>query len=161
MIRMDVCSRVPAHMAPTPNDSRALRPLCVLVAEDNDVVRQTILFFLMKTGMSVHGTADGFEALRCWQANPEVYDVLITDHSMPVMNGIELVREIRRCLPAGSDLKIIVYSGRLEAADIDDYLALQVVRVIQKPCLPEELIAAVLAPQNTPKVIYEVGPTTR
>jgi CheY-like chemotaxis protein len=123
----------------------------VLVAEDNDFVRQTILFFLMKTGMSVQGAADGFEALRCWQANPAGYDVLITDHSMPVMNGIELVREIRRCLPAGTDLKIIVYSGRLEAADIDDYLALQVARVIQKPCLPEELIAAVLTPLNTPK----------
>jgi CheY-like chemotaxis protein len=70
---------------------------------------------------------------------------------MPGMNGVELVREIRRHPPAGTELKVVVYSGCLEGADVASYVALQVARLIQKPCLPRDLIAAVLAP-NMPAV---------
>jgi CheY-like chemotaxis protein len=148
MIRPVRCSRIRARMASTATDTPALPPFRVLVAEDNDIVRETIASFLVKSGMSVKTAADGNEALQCWQTDPAAFDLLLTDHRMPVMTGLELVREIRRNPPAGPALKVIVYSACLGADDAGCYRALQVDRLVEKPCLPQDLVAAVLAVQN-------------
>jgi CheY-like chemotaxis protein len=120
------------------------------VAEDNDMVRETIARFLERKGMSVKTAADGKEALEYWKTDPAAFDLLLTDHRMPMMTGLELVREIRRHSFAGPALKVVVYSGCLEASDVDHYAALQVDRLVEKPCLPQDLVAAVLAVRNNP-----------
>ena len=143
MIPLVRCSRICARMASTATDTPALPPFRVLVAEDNDIVRETIACFLVRKGMSVKTAANGSEALQRWKTNPAAFDLLLTDHRMPMMTGLELVREIRRLPPAGSALKVIVYSACLDADDAGCYRALQVDCLVEKPCLPQDLIAAV------------------
>ncbi|AIC20359.1 MULTISPECIES: response regulator [Pseudomonas] len=68
--------------------------LKVLVAEDN-VINQLILRDqLEELGCSVELASNGEEALSMW--NPERFDLVLTDVNMPVMNGYELAKELRR-----------------------------------------------------------------
>jgi len=125
------------------------RPFRVLVAEDNNLVLNAIECFMTNAGVSVQSSVDGQDALQRWLEDPSGYDALITDHQMPRMTGLELVREIRAHAVSGMDLKVIVHSGCLGAADISDYLAFQVECILQKPCLPQNLIDAVLVARKS------------
>ncbi|MCO1624127.1 ATP-binding protein [Pseudomonas putida] len=76
--------------------------LHVLVAEDN-VINQLILRDqLEELGCSVTLTSDGDQALQSWHR--ELFDLVLTDVNMPVMNGYELARSLRQ---QGCNLPII------------------------------------------------------
>ena len=65
----------------------------ILVAEDSDVIRETILRELTDAGFEVRAARDGLEALAL--ARREVFDAVSTDVMMPGMDGYELTRALR------------------------------------------------------------------
>ncbi len=65
----------------------------VLVADDEERIRETIYDYFTFKGALVHLAKDGKEAVDMAYLN--VYDVIILDIMMPVMNGIEACRQIR------------------------------------------------------------------
>lgn len=68
--------------------------LRVLVAEDNPINQALLKEQLEELGCRVTLTSNGREALQRWA--PGAFDALLTDVNMPVMNGYELVGELRR-----------------------------------------------------------------
>ncbi|MCP8464673.1 ATP-binding protein [Pseudomonas sp. ZM23] len=68
--------------------------LRILVAEDNPINQALLKEQLEELGCRVTLTSNGREALQRWQ--PGAFDALLTDVNMPVMNGYELVLELRR-----------------------------------------------------------------
>lgn len=66
----------------------------VLVADDEEKIRETIYDYFTFKGDSVHLAKDGKEAVDMAYLN--IYDVIILDVMMPVMNGIEACRQIRQ-----------------------------------------------------------------
>jgi len=68
--------------------------LRVLVAEDNPINQALLKEQLEELGCRVTLTSNGREALQRWA--PGAFDALLTDVNMPVMNGYELVDELRR-----------------------------------------------------------------
>ena len=52
---------------------------------------------LVNEGYSVHSASSGSDALQLLKDQP--IDILLTDYSMPGMNGVELIREIRKTYP--------------------------------------------------------------
>lgn len=68
--------------------------LRILVAEDNPINQALLKEQLEELGCRVTLTGNGREALQRWQ--PGAFDALLTDVNMPIMNGYELVRELRR-----------------------------------------------------------------
>ncbi|MDU4255013.1 hybrid sensor histidine kinase/response regulator [Pseudomonas sp.] len=68
--------------------------LRVLVAEDNPINQALLKEQLEELGCRVTLTSNGREALQRWA--PNAFDALLTDVNMPVMNGYELVGELRR-----------------------------------------------------------------
>jgi DNA-binding NarL/FixJ family response regulator len=69
-----------------------------LLADDHALVRQGLLVFLERHGFQVVGEAsDGQEAQR--RAAKTLPDVAILDISMPVLNGIDAARELKKCSP--------------------------------------------------------------
>lgn len=70
----------------------------ILVVEDEDVIRFFYQEFLTSQGFLVDAAADGLLGLEKLQEHGDEtpYDLVITDISMPRMNGIELAREINR-----------------------------------------------------------------
>ena len=76
-----------------------------LVVDDSKVVRMVARKILEELEFEVHEAADGQLALtQCLQAMP---DGILLDWNMPVMNGIEFLRELRKSV--GGDAPIVVF----------------------------------------------------
>lgn len=65
----------------------------ILVAEDDPVFRHVIAFTLKQSGLCVDAVGDGQKALELLKTGS--YRLLITDHQMPICNGIELIEKVR------------------------------------------------------------------
>jgi len=65
----------------------------ILVADDGSAVRQLMTAVLIGSGYHVDAAEDGAVAWEALQAKP--YDLLITDHNMPKITGVELVKNLR------------------------------------------------------------------
>lgn len=116
---------------PTP-----VRPLRVLYADDMEELRNLIRIVLGRDGHTVEGVSDGQPALDRVLADPTAFDLVISDHHMTNMNGLELVTLLRANRYPG---KIIVFSSELNPDVTDAYHHLKVNAVLFKPVLPAEL----------------------
>lgn len=83
----------------------------ILIAEDDNELRQLFTHVLIKNGYSVVGVANGQKALDAMETS--YYDLLISDIMMPVMDGYELVKSIRA---SGSNIPVLMITAR-EAFD--------------------------------------------
>ncbi len=81
--------------------------LCVLVVEDDDLVREATVGNVMDLGHRVLEAADADAALQMLDGGTDV-DVLFTDVRLPGKDGEQLAREARQRRP---DLKVIFTSG--------------------------------------------------
>lgn len=101
----------------------------VLVAEDNELNQKVIAAQLKSLGCPFTLAENGQAALDCY--DKERFDLLLTDIMMPVMDGFELIRQIRKREALGSvRLPIVALSAnatelaksQAEAAQVDEYL---------------------------------------
>lgn len=91
---------------------------------------------LQREGHQIETVPDGSEAIEKIRANPDGYDLLITDHHMPVMNGLDLVRAARELEFTG---KVMVFSSEVSPLVHEKYGAFDVDRIVHKPVFPAEL----------------------
>ena len=114
----------------------------VLVIEDEQEVREMLNFSLSRSGFEVWETANAEEALR--RLDGPLPSLVIIDWMLPGMNGVDLVRRLRRDKHTAG-LPMIMLTARGEQADklksfdcgVDDY--------ITKPFSPRELVARMRA----------------
>jgi CheY-like chemotaxis protein len=132
--------------------------LRILTVEDEPTVTQLLALILGGPSAKITNACDGWMALMKIGAAAEPFDVIITDHSMPRMNGLELVRRLRVRKFAG---KIVVLSAYLSEENIRAYEELQVDMMLAKPfdvgelqlaidLLTKKSSAPVTAPLTTP-----------
>ena len=105
-------------------------PLNILLAEDERAVAFSICFALKPDGHRIEMVADGEQALAEATGKPGTFDLLITDHSMPRMNGVELVKRLREMDFRG---KILVLSAHRSAENRAVYAELGVDGLLPKP----------------------------
>jgi DNA-binding response OmpR family regulator len=87
-----------------------IMPRTFLVIDDNESVRESLKFLLLRRGYAVLVAEDGYEALRIASVNP--IDAAMVDVNMPGMNGIEVCRALReRAASAGRDIAIWMMTG--------------------------------------------------
>ena len=85
----------PGHLAADePSAPRRSAGACVLVVDDEALVRETIAEQLRDAGYAVLSASSGPEALRKLAAGAEV-DLVVSDLSMPEMDGLSLIRRLR------------------------------------------------------------------
>ncbi|NCA28857.1 MAG: response regulator [Proteobacteria bacterium] len=94
----------------------------VLLAEDNQVNRLMLTTLLKKMGFEVDAVANGKELHDKFFKDNSQHDLLITDINMPLMNGDEVVKKIRKSGQKKSHIPIIVYSGDGEKEKIHKFL---------------------------------------
>lgn len=121
------------------------RPLRVLYADDNDILGDVMLCLLAREGLWAEHVENGLTA---WTKLSETnaateFDVLVTDHEMPGLDGLRLVERIRA---SGRHLRVIVHTSGLPQATIEHYRRLGVETVVFKGCRPDELLRAVQSP---------------
>jgi DNA-binding response OmpR family regulator len=112
----------------------------ILLIDDDEPLRRLLHTALSRAGFAVDTADDGNTGMMLFRAlHP---DLVVTDIKMPVMNGIETVREIRA---VDSTAPIIAIAG--EYAESGEYLAaaraLGADDVLLKPFMPAELVAKV------------------
>lgn len=114
--------------------------LRILYADDMKELREVANAALTREGHRIECVASGAEALRRLTDGPDVIDLLITDHHMPGMDGIELVQAVReRELPC----RILVFCSALSRDVHDAYRRFAVDRFLYKPVLPSDLRQAI------------------
>lgn len=113
-----------------------LKPRKVLYADDMPELRHVITHVLGREGHDVECTDNGAKAWAQLADDPGKYDLLITDHHMPLVNGLELVRRARSI---GFSGKIVVFSSELSKAVERSYRELDVDHFMMKPIRPPEL----------------------
>jgi len=79
----------------------------ILVVDDTRSMRKMVATVLQSAGYQVEEAADGAEALD--KARGRVFDLVVTDHNMPRMDGVTLVRALRG-LAEYDDVALIVLS---------------------------------------------------
>ncbi len=80
----------------------------IVVADDDEAVREIITTLLTARGYRVTCCADGIEALKHFNARPRGFDLVITDADMPNIGGGLLSRVLRQLRP---DVKLLAISG--------------------------------------------------
>jgi two-component system chemotaxis response regulator CheY len=109
--------------------------LC-LVVDDSRVVRKVARRILEDLGFDVAEAGDGAEAL-AW-VRTAVPDVILLDWNMPVMNGLEFVRELR-ALQASAQVPVLMVTTNAESADIAGAKEAGVNDYVVKPFTPDTL----------------------
>lgn len=122
--------------SPPANAGTSNRPaLRILYADDLPELRDLAQASLSREGHGIECCADGALALTQIEAGAN-YDLVITDHHMPNLNGLEFVTKLReRDYPA----KIMVFSSELSETVAQQYRQHRVDRILFKPVFPSAL----------------------
>lgn len=122
--------------------AEAPHPLSILCVDDHTLVGDALVKVFSGAGYAVERAEDGKAAWEMLAPAPDRFDVLITDHQMPHLTGLELVERLRTIPFAG---RIIVYSGRLGPVESAHYAKLGVDAVVNKGPDSARLLAIVEA----------------
>lgn len=95
---------------------------------------------LEELGYTITSRTGSIDALEAFRANPERYDLVITDMNMPNMDGADLSVNLRNLRP---DIPIIICTGYSSKIDPERAEAIGVRRLLQKPISFEDLAVAV------------------
>jgi DNA-binding response OmpR family regulator len=111
----------------------------ILVIDDEPDTRAMLEQILKRAGYEVVLAKDGREGMECYRRSPA--DLVITDLYMPNQDGVATIRELRSCF---ATVAIIAMTGRPGTGTMLSIAQNATdVGILQKPFLPDELIAAV------------------
>ncbi|EDZ63635.1 two-component response regulator [Sulfurimonas gotlandica GD1] len=114
-----------------------LKNFTVLYVEDEDMVRKSAVEYLERVAKEVLQAKDGKEAIKVWREHKP--DIIITDISMPRLNGIDMASYIRA---HDKDVQIIIATAHSDTEYLLKAVELQLVKYIIKPITKEKLIGA-------------------
>jgi CheY-like chemotaxis protein len=124
-------------------------PEKILVVDDEAAISEMIRLILIRLGYEVSAHSHPDDLWAVFQENPDEYDLLISDMTMPGRTGMELARAIQSVRPG---FPVIICTGYSEAVTGDGGAA-GVAEVVRKPLAKNELAAAVrraLSGRNAP-----------
>jgi len=113
----------------------------VLLVEDNDISQEIAQEHLRNAGMEVALANNGKEALDILESG-RTFDIILMDCQMPVMDGYEAVREIRR-KEAFKDIPILALTAHAMSGDRRKALQAGMNDYITKPFEPEEMLTTI------------------
>jgi len=108
----------------------------ILYVDDDKGLLSLIERLLRKRGYRVSGYVEADAALAELRANPDRYDLVLTDYNMPRVSGFDVARAVRDLRP---DLPVAITSGYITEAMRSDAQAAGVRALIFKPDIVEEL----------------------
>jgi PAS domain S-box-containing protein len=108
----------------------------VLYVEDEPGVAAVGRRGLERLGYEVTAATDGQAALELLRADPDAFDIVVTDYLMPRMNGLELTEAIAALRPG---LPVVLLTGYVDNLPNEEILARGVREVLSKPASIHEL----------------------
>jgi CheY-like chemotaxis protein len=107
----------------------------VLVVDDEEVIREFMAELLGSWGLEVTIFPDGAAARDAVQADPQRYDLVITDQTMPQLTGLALAKVISRLRPG---LPVILYTGYAEDLSPRELREAGILTLVRKPIEPAQ-----------------------
>jgi DNA-binding response OmpR family regulator len=114
----------------------------ILVADDEEDLRELVTYRLTRSGYRVIGAGDGLQALKL--AAERTPDLMVLDVMMPKLDGYELTRRVR-AEAALRSIPVILLTARSQESDIDRGFEVGADDYLKKPFNPDELVARVRA----------------
>ena len=108
--------------------------------DDDQDVATSVAEMLTELGYAVFPEMDPEEALRVFSADPEYFDVLLTDLTMPRLTGEGLASEVVRIRP---DVPVILFTGFSETITEEQARARGIKHVLRKPVTRWSLATAI------------------
>jgi len=124
----------------------------ILIVDDEEFIRRILVRIISRQGYVISEATNGVEALE--KLKDTRYDFVITDISMPQMDGLELLAEIKKLHPQTIVILITAYSGRYSN---DDVLEAGADGFISKPFKSDE-IAGTLQKQYEQHIQKKINP---
>lgn len=112
----------------------------ILIIEDEDRIREFLSEELQEHGYAVYTASNGLEGIALFEAGRGEFDVVLLDINMPEMSGLDVFRRIKAIRP---NAKVIVTTGYLQPHLSEEFLALGVYRILQKPYELVDLLIAI------------------
>ncbi|QDT38233.1 Photosynthetic apparatus regulatory protein RegA [Stratiformator vulcanicus] len=121
----------------TLSDSTLVRTNCVLIVDDNDLLRERLAEALRERGFQTHTAGSYDDAMALMPvARPAM---AVIDLKMPGRSGIDLVRDLQRTSP---ETRAIVVTGFGSIANAVDAMHAGAVNYVTKPADADEILAA-------------------
>ena len=108
----------------------------ILFVDDEEAITKLGRIALERMGYNVTPVSDGKQALEIFAANPERFDLVVTDQTMPNMTGETLVHELLKLKPG---IPIILCTGHSERISPESSKAIGISSYLYKPIRPKEL----------------------
>lgn len=114
----------------------------ILVVDDDDPIRKMLVRLLTLAGpeLKVDDADDGTSALERLAA--DAYDLVIVDHMMPDLSGIEVIQKLRAG-ESNKDVPVIMLTARLEHEHVMESLKSGADYFVAKPFEPQDLLEKV------------------
>jgi len=112
----------------------------ILIVDDEPLLVHISQRLLEDYGYTVTGVTDSREALKKVQADPQQFDLIITDQTMPGLSGSELAKAVLEIVPL---MPIILCTGHSEMTSATDALAMGIKKYLSKPIQGDELARTV------------------
>jgi DNA-binding response OmpR family regulator len=116
------------------------QPPAILVADDEQDIRELVAYRLSRSGYTIVEARDGQEAFEL--AASRALDMAVLDVMMPRLNGFDLTERLRS-LPATKQLPILLMSASVQEVDISRGFAAGADGYLTKPFTPDELLTRV------------------
>jgi two-component system sensor histidine kinase/response regulator len=139
----------PAVVLVPPTTQGRLNATNILLVEDNPVNQQVAKELLIHEGARVEVVGNGAEAVAIIGARLKVFDAVMMDIQMPVMDGFEATRRIRQEL-GQADLPIIAMTANVLPSDVQDCLEAGMNSHLSKPFDIDDLVVALNAQLGKP-----------
>ena len=123
-----------------PSEDSSFHGTRVLFVDDEESLVGVVHGGLAKLGCQTTSVNFPLEALSLFKENPESFDVVITDYSMPKMNGIELATSIKSIRP---EIPVILCTGFKELAPKTTMDDIGISDLLQKPISRKKLSQAI------------------
>lgn len=119
--------------------------ISILLAEDDVTTRILISEFLESNNAKIVSAADGVEAYKLFNADPEKFGLIITDIQMPGLSGPELIEKIKeKCHSLNTKIPVIIgLTAHADSYESETYKALGMDYLILKPFKSEDLLTVI------------------
>jgi len=118
-------------------DVELLKKFSVMHVEDDTSVRESLMRFLKRRFDTIYTAKDGAEGLEIYRRHQP--DIIITDIQMPVMDGIEMARQIKEI---NRNALIIVTTAFNEKPYLEKAKEIGIKEYLKKPVIKDDLMAA-------------------
>ncbi len=108
----------------------------ILFVDDELFIVELSIQMLKKLGYQVEGRSNSVEALELFRTNPENFDLIITDMTMPYLTGVNLVSEIHKIR---SDIPVILCTGFSSGINKEKLKDFGINALIMKPVVKSDL----------------------